>query len=363
MARQLTAIDKQSIHKICSGQVVVDLSMTAKELLENSIDAQATNIELRFKQNGLGGLDVVDNGHGIDPSNYESLALKYYTSKLSKFEDLESVMTFGFRGEALSSLCSLAKLSVTTATKEQAPKGVHLEYNSDGRLIKKTTVVRSVGTTVHISKLFESLPVRHRELQRNIKQEFKKAMDLVQAYAIISKNVKIVAYNQASKVSSAPIIFTQGNATVRDNITDIFGVKVSSQTIPFAIDLKDYSLNEHKSLLNRPCIEGLVSKPQLGSGRSSKDRQYFFVNGRPCSLPKASYFNLILNNYILLIFFNEVYQRDVPTQYPFIIADLKLPPDRYDVNVSPDKRTIFLHEDNLIVQCVSVSKLLFYCGF
>ncbi|KAI9010979.1 hypothetical protein CLU79DRAFT_822432 [Phycomyces nitens] len=344
MARQLTAIDKQSIHKICSGQVVVDLSMAAKELLENSIDAEATNIELRFKQNGLEGFDVVDNGLGIHPSNYESLALKYYTSKLSKFEDLETVMTFGFRGEALSSLCSLAKLSVTTATKEQAPKGVRLEYDSNGKLVKQTTAVRSVGTTIHISDLFHSLPVRHRELQRNIKQEYKKALDLIQAYAIISKKVRIMASNHNPKGSNAPVILTRGNATVRENITDIFGIKVSSQTIPFSIDLSSvYGISDTDGDDTRPCIEGLVSKPQLGSGRSTKDRQYFFVNGRPCSLPKISKV------------FNEVYQRDVPTQYPFIIADLKLPPDRYDVNVSPDKRTIFLHEDKLIAQCISES--------
>lgn len=101
-------------------------------------------IEIRFKENGVKGLEVIDNGSGVNPENYNSLALKHYTSKISVFEDVERVETFGFRGEALSSLCSLSQLTVITCTKDQTPMGVKLEYDENGILVSNTTVSRPV---------------------------------------------------------------------------------------------------------------------------------------------------------------------------------------------------------------------------
>ena len=101
------AIDRKSVHQICSGQVVLNLATAVKELVENSLDAGATNIEIRLKESGSESLEVVDNGSGVEPGNFDALTLKHYTSKLRDFSDLASVDTFGFRGEALSSLCAL----------------------------------------------------------------------------------------------------------------------------------------------------------------------------------------------------------------------------------------------------------------
>jgi DNA mismatch repair protein PMS2 len=125
-------------------------------------------IEVKFKDSGIEGFEVIDDGSGIDPSNYESLgkkekfthtfynfvvsdmkflyvALKHYTSKLTSFEDLEKVLTFGFRGEALSSLCALCNLTVITATKTQAPMGIKLEFDMNGILTSQTPIARSVS--------------------------------------------------------------------------------------------------------------------------------------------------------------------------------------------------------------------------
>ncbi|RCI03888.1 hypothetical protein CU098_007941 [Rhizopus stolonifer] len=190
MATTIHAIDKLSIHKICSGQVVLDLATAVKELVENSIDA---------------GLEVIDDGSGIDPVNYETLALKHYTSKLNSFEDLEKVYTFGFRGEALSSLCSLAQLTVMTATKEQAPMGMKLEYDQNGNLCSKTPISRTVGTTIQLNNLFHSLPVRLSEFKRNIKREYGKALTMLQAYSIISTQVRIsVSHQSIAKKPTLP---------------------------------------------------------------------------------------------------------------------------------------------------------------
>lgn len=101
------AIDQKSIHQICSGQVVLSIATAMKELVENSLDAGATNIDIKLKNHGADVLEVNDNGLGVEPHNFEALTLKHHTSKLRDFSDLSSVETFGFRGEALSSLCAL----------------------------------------------------------------------------------------------------------------------------------------------------------------------------------------------------------------------------------------------------------------
>ena len=102
-------------------------------------------LDIKFKDYGTEGIEVSDDGSGIDPVNYETLALKHYTSKISRFEDLEKVATFGFRGEAISSLCALSQLVVITATEEQAPMGMKLEYDDNGKLKSKTPIARSVS--------------------------------------------------------------------------------------------------------------------------------------------------------------------------------------------------------------------------
>lgn len=104
------AIDKRTIHQICSGQVILSIATAMKELVENSLDAGATNIDIKLKNHGADILEVNDNGAGVEPHNFEALTLKHHTSKLKDFSDLASVETFGFRGEALSSLCALRYL-------------------------------------------------------------------------------------------------------------------------------------------------------------------------------------------------------------------------------------------------------------
>eukprot|EP00466_Bigelowiella_natans_P006286 jgi/Bigna1/79066/fgenesh1_pg.59_\ len=123
-----------------------------------------------FPPHGTSPIQVSDDGCGIDKENYKFLARKHWTSKISKFEDLEQVRSFGFRGEALSSLCALSKLTVTTRT-EKDPTATKLEYSSAGELVKQTPSARGIGTTMTIEGLFKPLPVRYREFQKNAKRE------------------------------------------------------------------------------------------------------------------------------------------------------------------------------------------------
>ena len=221
----IKALESRTVHQIQSGQVIVDLCSVVKELVENSLDAQATSIEVRFRKNGLGSIEVQDNGVGISCENYETIALKHYTSKLSSYDDLSSLQTFGFRGEALSSLCALSEFHVITARADDAPKGTKLDFETSGKL-KSTHVVSSQrGTTVAVEDLFMNLPVRRRELEKNIKREYGKVLGMLQAYACISTQARISVSNVMARGKKATVFATKSNQSTRENIANVFGAK------------------------------------------------------------------------------------------------------------------------------------------
>ncbi|KAJ3412800.1 Mismatch repair endonuclease pms2 [Chytridiales sp. JEL 0842] len=337
---KIKAIDRTSIHRICSGQVILDLATAVKELVENSLDASASTIEVRLKDYGLDGLEVLDNGCGIQPEDYETLALKHYTSKIGEFEDLLTVRSFGFRGEALSSICGIGKLIVTTCTKDQEPVGVKLDYDSHGRLQSQTPIAREHGSTMSIKALFENLPVRYREFKKNIKREYAKCLDLMQAYALISDGVRISCSNQTGKGERVKQLATGGNRSMKDNFANVFGTKSlqSIMEISFTVDVDDTSgeVPEKKKIE----ISGLISRPLPNMGRSNTDRQYLYINKRPCELPK------------LAKVINEVYRTYNFQQYPIVVLNLSMPSGMYDVNVTPDKRTIFIHNERNIFESI-----------
>ncbi|KAL7272673.1 ATP-binding mismatch repair protein [Rhizina undulata] len=343
-------IEGRSVHQIQSGQVIGDgLSSAVKELVENSLDAHATSIEIRFKNYGLDSLEVIDNGDGITSDNYESIALKHYTSKLTTYADLESVTTFGFRGEALSSLCALSTLHIITATASEAPKGTKLEFETSGKLKSKSVSAAQKGTTVFVEQLFKTLPVRRKELERNVKREYTKVLGFLQAYAAICVGVKFSVFNQPAKGKRTPVFATKGNPTTRENIANVFGAKTLTALVPLELEFEmvptqKASLLKHIDRENRKVkIIGHISRPVVGGGRNAPDRQMFFVNGRPCILPQIARA------------INEVYKGFNVTQSPFIFADLQLDTNAYDVNVSPDKRTILLHDQAEMLESLKVS--------
>ena len=154
---------------------------------------------MRFKNNGLDAIEVQDNGAGIAPDDYETIALKHYTSKLATYDDLSSLQTFGFRGEALSSLCALSHFYIVTTRASDGPRGTKLEFEQSGKLRGTSVVAAKQGTTVVVETLFRNLPVRRKELEKNIKREYNKVLQLLNAYACISTGVKFVVSNQIPK--------------------------------------------------------------------------------------------------------------------------------------------------------------------
>lgn len=222
----IKALEGRTVHQIQSGQVIVDLCSVVKELVENGLDAGATAIDVRFKTNGLESIEVQDNGVGISSENYETIALKHYTSKLTDYDDLSSLQTFGFRGEALSSLCALSNFHIVTARAEDAPKGTRLDFEISGKLKSTQVVASQKGTTVAVENLFANLPVRRRELEKNAKREYGKVLTHLQAYACISTQAKLSVSNVMTKGKKVTVFATKSNNTTRENIANVFGAKV-----------------------------------------------------------------------------------------------------------------------------------------
>lgn len=301
---------------------------------------------MRFKNQGLDAIEVQDNGDGISPHNYETLALKHHTSKLSTYSDLTTLQTFGFRGEALSSLCALSKFSVITCLAQDAPKGTRLDFATSGKLTGTSVVAAQKGTTVSVENLFNNLPVRRRELERNIKREWGKVVGVLGQYACIQTGIKFSVSQQAGKGKKTTLFSTKGNQSTRENIVNVFGAKTLTALITLDLNLEleptsgpsqRWSTQEDDGKKDIRIV-GHISRPASGEGRQTPDRQMFFVNARPCGLPQVAKA------------FNEVYKSYNGSQSPFIFANIELDTHLYDVNVSPDKRTILLHDQNRMLE-------------
>ncbi|XP_041671276.1 mismatch repair endonuclease PMS2 [Cheilinus undulatus] len=352
-AGAIKAIDRNSVHQICSGQVVLTLATAVKELVENSIDAGATNIDVRLKECGAELVEVSDNGKGVEEANFEGLTLKHHTSKLRDFSDLIHVETFGFRGEALSSLCALSDLGVVTCH-ESSQVGTKLVFDTKGHLVQRSPHPRQQGTTVSLQQLFYTLPVRHKEFHRNIKKEYAKMIHILQSYCIISTGVRITCSNQNGQGKRSTVLSTSGSQSMRDNIGAIFGPKQLQSLLPFQQVspseniIEEYGLKEADLPKQLFSISGFVSRGDHGVGRSATDRQFFFINNRPCDPSKV----------IKVV--NEVYHMYNRHQYPFVALNITVASECVDVNVTPDKRQIFLQEEKLLLAILKTSLINMY---
>ncbi|KAI5645502.1 histidine kinase-, DNA gyrase b-, and HSP90-like ATPase domain-containing protein [Phthorimaea operculella] len=394
--KSIKPINVDTVHKICSGQVVLSLAVAVKELVENALDAGATNIDVRLKNYGTELIEVSDNGSGVTEDNFAALTLKHHTSKLNEYSDLLGVSSYGFRGEALSSLCALASLTITTRH-QNSSYATKIEYDHKGYISKKTPCSRQVGTTVSLTNLFYSLPVRQKEFHKNVKREFNKMTQLLYAYCLISTGVRITCNNQTSSNAKSLVVATQGSTSYKDNIACVFGLKqlqtileikpeyvapnikdnifkglsqevderdTQEETIAdVEIDLsedsndaesKDESITSsqksqgYKNVVKPVEFTGFISSCAHGSGRSSTDRQFYYVNSRPCEPTK------------IMKLVNEIYKQYNPNQYPFVFLNVNMERTSVDVNVTPDKRKIFLTQEKIVLDVLKNSMLKVY---
>ncbi|WVW82358.1 hypothetical protein I302_104365 [Kwoniella bestiolae CBS 10118] len=362
MSGSIRAIDTDSVHRIHSGQVVLDLQGAIKELVENSLDAGATVIDVRIKDNGLDSIEISDNGSGIAESDWESIGLKHHTSKLPSLSDLYKVTTFGFRGEALSALCALCEnVTIVTATKETAPMGAIIKLGRDGRVVDCSgRIARPRGTTITLTGLFTPLPVRRKEFERTVKRELTKALTLLTAYALVPASVSLPDGRQGVRLRVETIgagkagkrnvqLSTDGRGSLRASVGAVWGHKALEgvQDINLELEVEIDRVMARREGISETTqtvkVVGLISSAQWGQGRSSADRQFYFINGRPCNLTSVAKA------------INEVYKSFNTHQVPLAILDFQIPPQSVDINVSPDKRTIFVHSEDKLIEALKIA--------
>ncbi|KAJ2889584.1 ATP-binding mismatch repair protein, partial [Coemansia aciculifera] len=231
--------------------------------------------------------------------------------------------TFGFRGEALSSLCSVANVTVTTATRESAPMGMRLVYDAMGELVEQTAVARERGTTIELAALFARWPVRLAELRRNARREYARLVSVVEQYAVISDQARVVLSNHSGRGNPTVAVRTVPGADRLARVLAVFGAHMRPHLIAFG---------------EGGVVSGFISKPVPEAGRGAGDRQFFFVNGRPCDFPRAK--KLV----------NELYRARCPSRLPLFVIEVVVgEPGSVDVNLTPDKRTLLLrYEDEVL---------------
>ncbi|KAF3901513.1 hypothetical protein ABW20_dc0108581 [Dactylellina cionopaga] len=325
--RRIKALSQTVVNKIAAGEIIVAPVHALKELLENAVDAGSTSVEVIVKDGGLKLLQITDNGSGINKDDMGILCERFTTSKLKTFEDLASIGTYGFRGEALASISHIAHLSVTTRTKDSdcAWKAVY----ADGKLIppkpggsaEPKPVAGRQGTQITVEDLFYNVPSRRRAF-RNTNEEYSKVLDMVGKYAIHCDGV---AFSCKKHGDSSMGVAIQSTAKPIDRIRQIYGNAVANELIPFEVEDQRLGFK----------AKGLISNANYSI---KKTTMLLFINHR-CVESTAIRKSL-----------ESVYAAFLPKGgHPYIYATIDIEPHRVDVNVHPTKREVnFLHEDEII---------------
>ncbi|KAF3125886.1 DNA mismatch repair protein [Orbilia oligospora] len=325
--RRIKALSQTVVNKIAAGEIIVAPVHALKELLENAVDAGSTSIEVVVKDGGLKMLQITDNGSGINKDDMGILCERFTTSKLKTFEDLASIGTYGFRGEALASISHIAHLSVTTRTKDSdcAWRALY----SDGKLIppkpggsaEPKAVAGRQGTQITVEDLFYNVPSRRRAF-RNTNEEYSKVLDMVGKYAIHCDGI---AFSCKKHGESSMGVAIQSTAKTIDRVRQIYGNAVANELIPFKIEDQKLGFK----------AKGLITNANYSI---KKTTMLLFINHR-CVESTAIRKSL-----------ESVYSAFLPKGgHPYIYATIEIEPHRIDVNVHPTKREVnFLHEDEII---------------
>ncbi|KAG2732663.1 hypothetical protein G9P44_003653 [Scheffersomyces stipitis] len=334
-------LSESVINRIAAGEIIIQPVNALKEMLENSIDAGASSIDIVVKDGGTKLLQIADNGHGIAKEDLPLLCERFATSKLSKFEDLESIQTYGFRGEALASISHIARLSVVTktATSAVAYKAFYANGKLSGQNFKSSAntepkpVAGKVGTQITVEDLFYNLPQRLKGLKSK-SDEFSRILDVIGRYAIHCKDVGFSCKKHGEPYQ---ILSTRAQLPIKERIRTIFGNSIATDILEVDLDTnieKEYGTDNSKYGLIS--VTGAITN----SNYNNKKRipPVFFINNRlvACEPLKRAV--------------SGVYQFFLPKgSYPFIYLSLQIDAQNVDVNIHPTKREVrFLHEEEII---------------
>ncbi|KRX15098.1 Serine palmitoyltransferase 1, partial [Trichinella nelsoni] len=334
-------LNETVVHQISFGQVISCMTNAIKELVENALDAGATAIDITLTNSGIERIHVADNGTGIPEKDFQNICKSHCTSKLSVMDDLSRMKTFGFRGEALCALCLIGDVIITTRHAD-SELAYQLHFDRSGQLTKQVACSRQIGTTVEVAEIFHPFPVRRKSLIRSVQKEWPKLMHMLQSYALLPSALRLQVVNKQKGGKQSVAFSALSSENLRENICSVFDVGQLRllmefvQTVPNEEILEQYLVkNFDPAEIDKIKIVGFVSSVQ--QGRSSGDRQFTYVNNRPCEIRKIT--QLV----------NEVYHQFNPVQYPVFVLYINVPTEMLDVNCTPDKRLVYISRENLLL--------------
>lgn len=319
MEAEVRLLDQNTANKIAAGEVVEKPASVTKELIENSLDAGASNIEVTIYEGGTEYIRVVDNGSGMSEANAKLAVLRHATSKLRSAEDLLSIHSLGFRGEALPSIASVAKFTLLTRLHDQE-FATSITING-GEDIECISTGGNVGTVITVKDLFYNVPAR-RKFLRTVNTEGRYINEVVSKLALSRPDVHFILRNNDKEVINTP-----GNGDLVDTITALYGKNVANALI--AVKYEDNGVG----------ISGYIGKPTLLKG--TRQWQTIFVNGRTITsrmIGKA---------------LDHAYRSQIPKSgFPFAVLNVKVDTKNIDINVHPQKSEIKFGDEGAVYRAV-----------
>jgi DNA mismatch repair protein MutL len=317
---KIKQLEQNVYQKIAAGEVIERPASVVKELVENSLDAGAKVIEVRTEDGGKTSITVMDNGEGFHEEDIELAFKRHTTSKLSELSDFDQLQTLGFRGEALPSILSVAKVELKTAANSQ---GNGLKCNLiNNRMKSKTTIAWQQGTSIQINDLFYNFPVR-RKFLKSERTELKQITTFLEQMALAHFQVSFTMIN-----NNRTIFKYSSASSLAERIYQVFGKEFLEAMQELSVKLGHYQLN------------GFISKS--GSGFPSKKHQYFFVNGRA------------VREKVLIAAVNNTFQKFLEKgRHPACILLFNIPPEEIDVNIHPMKLEIKFQNSSNVYQFIA----------
>jgi len=321
--KTIKKLSQQESQKIAAGEVVERPSNIVKELIENALDAHATALTVRAQDGGKHSLSITDNGDGMSKEDLLECFKRHTTSKITSVTQLDSIETFGFRGEALASICSIAKVTIISKQKKSL-EGTRLILE-DGEIKSEETVGCSVGTTISISSLFYNVPAR-RKFLKTTSTEWNHILTLFKAYALNNNDIHFTLEHEGVTAYNCPAV-----KTVKERVEQLFDPPLSTHTL---------ALTETKK--NDISVSGVITNQQYA--RYDRGGFFFFVNKR------------WVKNYQLANAATKGYLNLLPQgRYPAVFISLTVNPQTVDVNVHPKKEEVQFLNPKIISSIITLA--------
>ncbi len=319
MNNRIHVLNEAVYARIAAGEVVVNPAAVVKELMENSMDAGATSITVEIAQGGKELIRVTDNGSGIHPQDVPLAIEKHATSKISTVDDLGAIQTLGFRGEALSSMAAVSRLTIRTRTPDSA-EGTVLAVSGE-RAPEIISAGLPEGTTVVVENLFYNIPARMKFL-RNTARETTNVTSVVSKLIFANPHISIKYISNGKMIYHSP-----GNGALKDAVIAVYGKEIAPRVI------------EVSSPQGAIRVSGLISQPT----QLYKSTHYlcFFLNGR-----------YIQSKNIQAAILRGFGERLLRGHYPFAVLHINIPPDEADVNVHPNKLQVMFYEELALLEMI-----------